>query len=516
VIRESWKKLETSQKILVLFILTLFFRAFFSLNIGLIDDEAYHWSWAKDLQLSYFDHPGMIAWLEYITTAIFGDTLLGVRLPGYLCFIGTVVLLYKLTRDLFDDTAAIFVGLILLWSPLWGFGGYVASPEPPFMLCFVGAAFVFWQGVREDSKQWTMKKTWLWLGVLMGLGLNSKFIIALLAPGFLLYMLMTPSRRKDLLSPWPWIGFLIATVLCSPIFIWNIMHDWPGFKYQFHDRHTGSSFSIERWLVFFGAQLLFYTPFLYVMLAFSFITAYMRRTEARWRYLFALTAPSIAIFYPQPLFADYKPHWAGAACTLLLMGAGYIWSQGLHWGAREMVKPRSKVYTRGMLAFFIPLTILSYTPFVYPWVPKVFHAVAPKAEWKTTYDFSNEFTGWKELGRFVNRRQREIHAESGRKPFLAALRYETTAQTTWGTEQKIYMLNSTRSHYTVMQDPEEMQNLEGQDAIVVTTEKYDHDPLKYAKFDSCSKEDLLTFRKGVHARTFKVYLCKGFHGIIYE
>ncbi|MNT33205.1 hypothetical protein D3C72_1691190 [compost metagenome] len=78
------------------------------------------------------------------------------------------------------------------------------------------------------------------------------------------------------------------------------------------------------------------------------------------------------------------------------------------------------------------------------------------------------------------------------------------------------MLNSTRSHYTVMQDPEEMKNLEGQDAIVVTTEKYDHDPLKYAKFDSCSHEELKTFRKGEHARTFKVYLCKNFHGIIYE
>ena len=98
MIRDSWSKLQSSQKILVLFILTLIFRAFFSLNIGLIDDEAYHWSWAKDLQLSYFDHPAMIAWLEAITTAIFGDTLLGVRLPGYLCFVGTIVLLYKLAK----------------------------------------------------------------------------------------------------------------------------------------------------------------------------------------------------------------------------------------------------------------------------------------------------------------------------------------------------------------------------------------------------------------------------------
>ena len=254
------------------------------------------------------------------------------------------------------------------------------------------------------------------------------------------------------------------------------MHDWPGFRYQFHDRHTNSSLSFNRWFGFFAAQLLFYTPFLYVLLVLTFITSFMKRIEARWRFLFCLTAPSLAVFYPQPLFAEYKPHWSGAVCTLLLMGAGYIWSQGLMWGQKRIVKARSKVYTRGIAGFMIPLTIIAYSPFVYPWVPSAFHFFAPHAEWKTTYDFSNEFTGWEELGDYVNRRQREIHAESGRIPFLAALRYETTAQTTWGTKQKIYMLNSTVSNYTVMQPVEEMKNLEGQNAIVVTTEKYDRDP----------------------------------------
>lgn len=511
------RSLSLSQKVLVLFVLTLLFRLFFSIHVGLIDDETYHWSWAKSLQLSYFDHPGMIAWLEAISTALLGDTYFSVRLPSFLCMTGTLVLLYQLTKDLFDEWAAIFVGFVIFWSPFWGFGGYVASPEPPFIFCFVAAAYVFWQGVREDSQRWSTKKTWLWLGLLMGLGLNSKFIIALIAPGFGLYLLATPSRRKDLLTPWPWVGILIATILCTPIFAWNMLHDWPGFKYQFHDRHAGGGgLNIERWFGFFAAQWLFYTPFLYVLLALSFITAFIKRSEARWRFLFCLTLPSLAMFYPQPLFADYKPHWSGAACTLLLMGAGCIWSQGLSWGSRQLVKARSKVFTWGILGFFIPLAFLSYAPFVYPWVPTAFHFFAPKKEWQTTYDFSNEFTGWEELGDFVNRRQREIHAESGHKPFLAALRYETTAQTTWGTKQKIYMLNSTISNYTVMQSVEEMKSLEGQDAIVVTTEKYDHDPLKYATFDTCTKEDLKTYRHGVHARTFHVYLCKNFQGIIYS
>ena len=200
VIEEFWKSRNNTQKALIIFVLTMIFRAVFSLNIGLIDDEAYHWSWTKDLQLSYFDHPAMIAWLESITTQLFGDTVLAVRLPSFLCFAAIIVIAFKLTQDLFDFSAACFVGLIMLWSPFWGFGGYVASPETPFMLCWMLATWIFWQGVREDGKAWSLKKTWLLLGLVMGLGLNSKFIIALLAPGFGLYMLMSARHRKDLLN----------------------------------------------------------------------------------------------------------------------------------------------------------------------------------------------------------------------------------------------------------------------------------------------------------------------------
>ena len=514
MIREFWQRQSTSQKITILFILTLLFRAFFSLHMGLADDEAYHWSWTHNLQLSYFDHPGMIAWLEALTTWIFGDTKFAIRLPGYLCFIGIVVLLYKLAKDLFDDSAALFVGLAVLWVPFWGFGSYIAAPEQPFMLFWVAAAWVFWQGVREDDKQWSAKKTWIWLGILMGLGLNSKFVIALLAPGFGIYLLATPQRRKDLLTPWPWVGFLIATVICSPIFLWNHLHDWPGFKYQFGSRHASDGIKLSRWFVFLGAQLVFYTPVLYFLIVVSFITSVVKFAESRWRYLFSLAVPSIAIFYTQPLFADYKPHWSGAACTLLLIGAGGIWSQGLRWRQKKIIQARSKILSRGIIAFVVPVLILVYTPIFYPWVPKVFKLVAPNSEWMTTNDFSNELTGWEELGQFVNRRQREIHAESGRKPFIAAQRYETTAQTTWGTKQKVYMLNLTTSQYTVMQTPEEMKNLQGQDAIFVSTEKYYEDPMEWAKWDQCQKEELKTFRHGEHARTFYVFYCTNFQGIL--
>lgn len=512
--KEFWLKRKNSEKALIFFAVILLLRFIFAYNVPLIDDEAYHWSWTLDLQLSYFDHPAMVAWLESLSLALLGPTYFGVRMPFFICFALTVFMSWKLARELFDDTAANFTGLILLFSPFYGFGGYVASPEPPFILAWVLAAWVFWQGVREDNKRWSTKKTWIWLGVLMGLGLNSKFIIALLAPGFGLYLLMTPSRRKDLLTIWPWVGVLIATILCTPIFWWNHLNEWPGFKYQFSERHNHHQPSFARWLQFFGAQLAFFTPVLYFYMVLSFATGWVRRLEPQWKFIFCLAVPSIALFYPHPYFADYKPHWSGPACIFIIMGVGAIYSQGLAWGTRSLVKARSKVLKWGVLGFFIPLNVFIYTPFIYPWMPKAYAFFNPTGEWKTTYDLSNEFYGWEELGEFVNRRQREIHAETGHRPFLASHRYETTAQSTWGTKQKVYMLNTTVSQYTVTQTPAEIESLRGQNALFVVSEKYHVDPLKYAEFESCTPEELKTYRGEVHSRTFYVYYCLNFKGIV--
>lgn len=510
---EFWKKTNTLQKAFIFFGFSVLFRLFFTSVVGLADDEAYHWSWTEKLSLSYYDHPGMIAWLEALTTRLLGDTRWGIRLPSFLCYLAAAYLAWKLARELFGIWAAHFTLFLMLWTPLWGFGGYVASPETPFMLCWVAAAYVFWQGVREDGKAWPLKKTWLSLGAVMGLGLNSKFIIALLAPGFGLYLLMSPKHRKDLLSKWPWVGFLIATLICLPIFIWNIEYDWPGFKYQFHERHTTTVFSLDRWLQFLAAQILFYTPVAYGLMLFTFGYAFVHRKDPRWRWLFCLTAPSIFLFYPQPLWAEYKPHWSGPAFFLLAMGAGALWSSGIRRGGKTLLKAFSPKITWGILGFIVLLNLVIYLPFAYPWMPKVHRALNKSAEWQPKWDLSNEFSGWIELGDYVNRRQREIHAESGKRPFIASHRYETTAQTYFGTKQKVTMLSTTKSHYTVTQTPQEMEALKGSTALFVTTDKYPTDPMNWAHFDSCTPEEFRTYRHNEVARIFKVWVCPHFQGI---
>jgi 4-amino-4-deoxy-L-arabinose transferase-like glycosyltransferase len=536
-----------NKKTIALFIIILGFRALFSWYVPLIDDEAYHWSWTQNLMLSYYDHPGMIAWLETLSLNVFGTTYWGIRFPSFVCFGLTVIVSFRLAKELFGEVAALVTGFMLFWSPLWGFGGYVASPETPFMLCFVLATWIFWQGVKPaPAQRWPLAKTWAWLGLVMGLGLNSKFIIALLAPGFGLYLLLTPDLRKTLIGPWPWLGALLATIVSTPIFLWNFQYDWPGFRYQFYERHTGAELSWNRWFEWFAAQNIFFTPIVFLLIVWAFFHGFratffrasffrsgvttpdspansvLESEVAPWRFIFCLTAPTILVFYPQPLWAEFKPHWAGGSHLLLVMGAGALWKTGFAFKNQVWLQPMSKKILLAVLAFIIPLNFFIYTPFLGPWLPKVYRGlklVAPSSaglpeSWNIRWDLSNEFYGWEDLGKEVLRTSREFHAEVGQKPFIAALRYETTAQTWWGTRQKVYSLSHTKSNYTVLQKAhQELEALVAQNALVVTPEKYPANPMEWAHFDRCEPREFRTYRKEELARIFTIWKCYNYQGL---
>ena len=62
----------------VIAVLTLF-RFWASASIPLSPDETYYWLWSRVPAAGYFDHPPMVAWWIWASTALFGDNAFGVR-----------------------------------------------------------------------------------------------------------------------------------------------------------------------------------------------------------------------------------------------------------------------------------------------------------------------------------------------------------------------------------------------------------------------------------------------------
>ena len=64
---------------LLLLGLTLVLRFLAMIRVPLIPEEAYYWLYsAQRPNLSYYDHPPMVAWIIRLGTILFGDTPIGV------------------------------------------------------------------------------------------------------------------------------------------------------------------------------------------------------------------------------------------------------------------------------------------------------------------------------------------------------------------------------------------------------------------------------------------------------
>ena len=215
-------------------------------TLDLRTDEAYYWSWASQNVLSYLDQPPMVAWIERLGLALFGDTPLGARF-GQLLILPLIQLILAdiARRQTGSWNAALFVVLALECTLNYGFFSIVVEPNLPLLL-FVSA--MLWCLLRlEESGN---PRWWLAVGACFGLGLLSKFLILLLAPALLAFLLIAPEQRRWLGTPWPYLAALIAIVIFSPVLVWNAQNGWVGVAFQGTRLGAGGENNLFRFVVY--------------------------------------------------------------------------------------------------------------------------------------------------------------------------------------------------------------------------------------------------------------------------
>lgn len=488
-------------------------------NVGLIDDEAYHWTWAKNLNYSYFDHPGFVAWAIWPFTQIFGDVEWAIRLPGLLMYLGILFFIYQTGKDIFSEQVARWATVLTLLIPLWGFASLGTLPDVPLGLFWIINVWIFWQSVRPDAKRWSPMQAWLLIGFFMGLGMNSKLTCCLLGLGMGLFLLVTPRVRHHLLTPWPYLGAVLTFVLMTPVFYWNAQHDWASFHYQFLSRHQEArGVDFTRWLQFWSYQWLFMSPMIYFLMLLTLLKGVLTFSkDEKFRFILLLPLPSLLIFYWQPLHSAYKPHWSGPAYMILLFGATQIFLQGFTIGKRTLLNAKSKVVAVLAAITLLPFQLI-YIPLFTPVIPQLHQKFFPQDEWVAKHDFTNEFYGWKEVGEQIKSMRQQAQTHTDKPIHFAAQRYELISQLTWGSKEKVWQLCQDRDQFKYDQPDSEKSKLMGDDFIIVNNDKYAGDPQDLARFDHCTRSEFPFFRTALNgekilARLFHIYYCQNFQGI---
>jgi hypothetical protein len=193
---------------------------------GWVGDEFYFLDCARHLAWGYVDHPPLSIAVLRLWTELLGTSLLVVRLVPALSGCATIVLAGLMARELGGGWVAQgLAGLGVLAGPIYlAMGGYY-SMNPIDQTLWAVAAYLVLRLLNGGSP-----RTWIGLGVVLGLGLLNKLTVVWLGCGIFAGVLLTPERRW-LATPWPWLAGAIALVIVAPYLLWQAQYGWPVLEF---------------------------------------------------------------------------------------------------------------------------------------------------------------------------------------------------------------------------------------------------------------------------------------------
>lgn len=369
----------------------------------LLPEEAYYWNYSKHLDIGYLDHPPMVAWLIRLGTGLFGDCEFGVRIGALGCWLAAAGFSFRLARDLFDRVTGRVALWLLLVPPFFFSAGFLMTPDAPLTAAWAGALFYLQRALLLHRS-----RAWLGVGICIGLGMLSKYSIALLGPAALVFMLMDrPSRRW--LTRWePYLSGLVALAIFSPVILWNAQNGWVSFAFQTTKRLAAKpSFSLHELI---GSALLLLTPVgLYAAVRVFFPPGGNDPGKRPALFMRVFVALPLLVFCLFSLRHQVKLEWTGPLWLAAIPGIAYgIRSFHLNplAGAGSFTRTAWVVTMVGMTIFYG--TVFHYLTMGLPGVGYCRQMqVIP--------------VGWRDLGRQIDFIEDGLEASTGEEPIIVGM-----------------------------------------------------------------------------------------------
>lgn len=298
-----------NKRYLLFFLVIIVINCIFNAKYQLHYDEAYYWVFSQNLSVSYYDHPPMIAYMIKIFS-FFGHSEFFVRCAALSSTIVTVLIIFKLAKRMYGQGVANIALLLALCSPLIEAMFFIVTPDCPLLMFWALSLYFFYRGVFENSR-----KCIYLTGIMIGLGLMSKYTMVLIYPSLFLFLIFSDNYRKLFYKKDIYLAFLISIILFSPVIYWNYKHNWVSFIFQLH--HGVDLTKTLNWGAFFdylGGQLLISGIFIFLALLY-FVLRNIRLNIKNdklafvfWPFIFVLV-----FFGYRALFQHMEANWPAVA-----------------------------------------------------------------------------------------------------------------------------------------------------------------------------------------------------------
>jgi dolichol-phosphate mannosyltransferase len=276
-------------------------------------EEAYYWNYGQHLDFGYLDHPPMVGLLIRISTEIFGTNELGVRMPAMLCWVLAGVFSFK-WAELITRKTGVYALFLLSILPFFFLQSLAITPDQPLLVCWSASLYCLYRAAVLNETRY-----WFFAGIGIGVGMLSKYTIALLCPSMLLYLVITPDARVWLRRPAPYLAALLALMLFSPVIYWNATHDWASFAFQ-SSRRLNESFYFSTHHVI-GLILFFLMPIGVISASALFkkkmVSAYEMQPRTA-QFLRCFVVVPLCVFTWFSLMHPIKFNWIGPSLLTLL------------------------------------------------------------------------------------------------------------------------------------------------------------------------------------------------------
>ena len=224
---------------------------------GYFRDELYYLACSDHPAAGYVDQPPFSILFLRLWRAVFGDSLLALRAPAVLAGAATVVLTGLMARRLGGGRfAQILAALAAIAAPMWlGMNGYFSMNSFDILLWTLAAYLLIEIFQSEPGPHVT--RSWVALGIVLGLGLENKISVLWLGFGLFAGLLLTKQRRW-LKTPGPWLAGGLAGLLFLPHVLWQVRNGWPTL--EFMRNATSGKYKAFGPVVFLIEQLLMMNP----------------------------------------------------------------------------------------------------------------------------------------------------------------------------------------------------------------------------------------------------------------
>jgi len=480
------------EKALIMALLLLgFFRVSFIMTgpFDLTPDEAHYWEWSRRLDWSYYSKGPMIAYLIHLGTLVFGSTVIGIRAFAVVLSALSSLLLFRLGRELYDERTGFAAALLIQVIPLFSVFGILLTIDSPFIFFWILSLYLFHRAVRGDEH--ASLRSWIYLGISIGLGLLTKYTMAFFPFSAFLFMVFRKDARKFLKTAGPYIALIVSMLVFSPVLLWNAAHGWVTLKHTAGQAHLHEGFvlSVRTFGEFLGSQFGVLTPLLLVMF---FIALRKLRGSHDGSFLFWFSMPIIIFFVLKSLQGKVQANWPLTGYITCLVAFSAVFIRG--W---ENLSRSVRLTTVASLFLALVATLFVHFPAAFRLPDRI--------------DPSLRLVGWKELGKEASLTYRELSAKG--PAFVFSDSYQVASELAFYMEGNpvTYCANTGRrmNQYDLWPG---FENLTGQNALFVRPKEKGLPEEVESAFERCDRKVITVITRNRKTMKFTLFTCYDFIG----